>query len=491
MLLPLELPAGVYKNGTEYQGRGRWIDSNLVRWTDSTLQPMKGWRTRSEESVTGKIRGLVSWKDNSNGRWLAGGTHSNLYVYTSDGTQYDITPTGFTSGNESSTFPSGYGYSLYGTSLYGTPRPEGDVPQPATTWSLDTFGQFLLACSNDDGKVYQWQLDVNTDATVISEAPEDNSAIVVTEERFLFCLGADGNPKKVQWADRESLTVWTPLATNEAGDIELQTTGSIQCAKRVQGQTLILTTNDAHVATYQGAPYVYGFERVGSSCGIISKAAVSAVDAGAFWMGNGSFYFYGGGKTQELPCEVIDHVFTDMNVSQSSKIFAVTNAKFNEILWFYPSSSAIENDRYVAYNYKDNNWHIGTMSRTAGVDAGAYDRPTYTGTNGYIYEHEVGFNYDNDSPFVESGAIAIGNGDNVMSVTSMIPDENTQGDVVANFYAKFYPNGDEYAYGAYNMSNPTDLRITGRQLRIRLTGNTNSDWRVGVNRLEIKQGSKR
>ena len=491
MLLPLELPAGVYKNGTEYQGRGRWIDSNLVRWTDNTLQPMKGWRVRSDESVAGKLRGLVSWKDNDDDRWIAGGSFSNLYVYNSIGTQYDITPTGFTSGIESATFADGYGNSFYGTSLYGVPRPEGDTPQPATTWSLDTFGQFLLACSSDDGKVYEWQLSVGSDATVISEAPVDNTGIIVTEERFLFCLGAGGNPKKVQWSDRESLTVWTPLATNEAGDIELQTTGSIQCAKRVQNQTLILTTNDAHVATYQGSPYVYGFERVGSSCGIISKKAVSAVDSGAYWMGDGSFYFYGGGKVQELPCEVIDHVFTNINVSQMSKIFAVTNAKFNEILWFYPSSTANENDRYVAYNYKDNNWHIGTMARTTGVDSGAYTRPTYVGTNGYLYEHEIGFNYDNDTPFVESGAISLGNGDNVMSVTSMIPDENTQGDVTANFYAKFYPNGDEYAYGAYNMSNPTDLRITGRQLRIRLTGDTNSDWRVGVNRLEVKQGSRR
>ena len=210
MLLPLELPAGVYKNGTEYQGRGRWIDSNLVRWTDNTLQPMKGWRVRSDESVAGKLRGLVSWKDNDDDRWIAGGSFSNLYVYNSIGTQYDITPTGFTSGIESATFADGYGNSFYGTSLYGVPRPEGDTPQPATTWSLDTFGQFLLACSSDDGKVYEWQLSVGSDATVISEAPVDNTGIIVTEERFLFCLGAGGNPKKVQWSDRESLTVWTP-----------------------------------------------------------------------------------------------------------------------------------------------------------------------------------------------------------------------------------------------------------------------------------------
>ena len=118
--------------------------------------------------------------------------------------------------------------------------------------------------------------------------------MLVTEERFVFALGAGGNPRKVQWSDREANTVWTPSATNEAGDMELQTTGRIMCGTPMRGRTLILTDNDAHVATYSGPPFVYGFERVGTACGISSRKALVSIDEGAFWMGHRGFFTFDG-----------------------------------------------------------------------------------------------------------------------------------------------------------------------------------------------------
>ena len=489
MIVPLQLPAGIYKNGTDYQGKGRWTDSNLVRFVDNTIQPIGGWRSRSDTAISGKIRGMVGWKDLSDDRWIAGGTYNKLYVYAGGTVQSDITPAGLAVGRESATNATGFGNNVYGTSYYGVRRPDADFPEPATTWSVDTFGENLLACSSDDGKVYQWQLDVNTDAIVVSNAPTGNTGIVVTEERFLFCLGAGGNTKKVQWADRESLTDWTPLATNEAGDMELQTQGDLMCAKRVQNQTLLLTTTDAHVATYQGAPFVYGFERVGSSCGVVSKKGVAVVDTGAFWMGEGKFYTYAGGSVGELPCEVADYVFTDINIGQVSKVFAVTNSKNTEIWWFYPSGTSLECDRYVSYNYINGSWAIGIMQRTSGIDSGVFSSPTYADDG--LYEHEIGFNYDGALPYIESGAIELGNGDNVVSIVSMYPDERTQGDVDATFTAKFYPNGDEFSIPAVSMSTPSDIRITGRQIKVKFTATRNADFRIGNNRLEVRQGSKR
>jgi len=78
-----------------------------------------------------------------------------------------------------------------------------------------------------------------------------------------------------------------------------------------------------------------------------------------------------------------------------------------------------------------------------------------------------------------------------MSVTEMIPDEKTQGDVDATFKTRFYPNDVERTYGPYNMSNPTSLRFTGRQVRLRVEGSNADDWRVGINRLEVKAGGRR
>jgi hypothetical protein len=209
-------------------------------------------------------------------------------------------------------------------------------------------------------------------------------------------------------------------------------------------------------------------------------------------MGSRSFYTYSGGAVSEVNCEVADYVFSDINHSQISKVAAVSNANFGEIWWFYPSGNSNENNRYVVFNYNDNTWAIGVLARTAGVDAGVYRQPIIVSAlNKKLYEHEIGFNYDGGEPFAESGPIIIGNGDNVMSVTKMIPDEKTQGDVDATFKTRFYPNDVERTYGPFNMSNPTSLRFTGRQVRIRIEGVNADDWRVGINRLEVIQGGRR
>ena len=491
-LIALDLPAGVYRNGTDLQAAGRLHDSNLVRWHDKTLRPIGGWRTRSDTASSAKVRGLHAWIDNSSDRWISAGSFDKLYIYSASGSQYDITPAGLTSGNEDALNPVGYGNSFYGQEFFGIARQEATTTTPATTWALDSWGEYMVACSSSDGKIYEWQLATGTPAAVITNAPTGCRSIVVTEERFLIALGAGGNPRKVQWSDREDNTTWTPAATNEAGDLELQTSGRIQCGVKVQNQTLILTDTDAHVATYSGPPYVYGIERVGTSCGIISAQAKAVVDVGALWMGRRSFYGYSGGAVTELDCDVADYVFSDINLSQISKVCAVPNANYGEIWWFYPSSSANENDRYVVFNYNDQTWAIGTMARTAGIDSGVYRQPIIaSATDKKLYEHEIGFNYDGIEPFAESGPISIGDGERVMSVTEMIPDEKTQGDVDATFKTRFYPNDVERAYGPFNMANPTSLRFTGRQVRLRIEGSNANDWRVGINRLEVKAGGRR
>ena len=255
---------------------------------------------------------------------------------------------------------------------------------------------------------------------------------------------------------------------------------------------MLLTTRDAHVANYIGPPYVYGIERVGTSCGLAAKQAAVVVDAGAFWMGTSSFYAFQSNTVQELQSDVSDYVFNDMNKAQISKAFAMSNSMFGEVTWFYPSGASTENDRYVTFNYVEGTWATGDLSRTAGFDRGAFRQPMMaSGDDNKIYEHEIGFNYSGLEPFAETGPFMLGSGDQVMSVTSMLPDEKTQGDVDVTFKARFYPNGTEREYGPYSMSNPTSIRFTGRQVRMRVDGQTMSDWRVGINRLEVTPGGRR
>ena len=408
-------------------------------------------------------------------------------------------------------------------------------------------------------------------------------------------------------SDKENNTVWTPAATNEAGDIDLQTTGQIMQGLKTRGQTLIITDSDAFAAKYIGPPYVYGFDRVGTSCGAVSRMSAVDTDMGAFWMGQKGFFTFDGNSIKELSCEVHDYVFDDINVNQQSKIWGFSNAEFSEVWWFYPSAGSLEIDRYVALDLLENHWLIGDLSRTGGVPRGVFRTPlmggeraetitydvtvaddggnkyflsgysgsaptislkkgntyifdqsdatnsthpiqfstTSDGTHGggsayssgvtsvgtagsagsyvqivvsdstpstlyyycvnhsgmggtanviepvVIYNHEQGLNYDSGSVFCETGPVSIGNGDNIMYVTSVIPDEKTQGDVNMTFKTRYHPNDTETSHGPFAPANPTDARFSGRQIRMRVDGTNATNWRVGTMRLETRTGGTR
>ena len=603
--IPLDIPAGFYRNGTDYEQSNRWREGSLVRWRDNSLRPIGGWQERKASFSTNPVRGMHTWVTNADNAWLAGGSHSELKVMTGGGTITDITPSDLATGREDAAANQGFGGGTYGSGYFGNPRQinQNSVLDPATTWSLDNWGEYLLAVHSDDGRLLEWQLDTATNAAVVSNAPTGNLSALVTEERFVFCLGAGGNGRKVQWSDREDNTTWTPAATNEAGDIELQTSGQIMQGVRTRGQTLILTDVDAHRARYLGPPYVYGFERVGTSCGSISAKAAADIDMGVFWMGQKGFFRFDGNGVSELPCDVHDYVFDDFNVAQQSKVWALANAQYGEIWWFYCSSDSLEIDRYVAFDYMENHWLIGELSRTSGVQRGVFRYPfmakntpsatvnytvtvaddsgnkyyisglsgsapeltlirghtyvfdmsdssntghpfafresddtsytdgvTSTGTAGSsgakvtivvaddapdslkyyctvhgngmgntitvinpvdIMDHEVGYNFDTSTSFAETGPISIGVGENLAKVTKIIPDEKTQGDVSVTFKTRLYPNATETTHGPFTPSNPTSVRFTGRQLRMRVEGEQPTKWNVGTMRIDAIAGGRR
>jgi len=142
-------------------------------------------------------------------------------------------------------------------------------------------------------------------------------------------------------------------------------------------------------------------------------------------------------------CEVYDYVFNDINTNQLSKVYAVNNSQYNEVWWFYPSANSNENDSYVVWDYVENHWSIGALARTAGTDRSVFRNPIMVGTDGFLYDHEVGLNYSGDLPYAESGPFQIGNGDQILYVNEMIPDERNQGSVSATFTTRYYPTSEE------------------------------------------------
>ena len=634
-LLPIALPAGMFRNGTDYEQKGRWTDGNLVRWLGNSLRPVKGWEKRVDDFSSYKIRGLHAWEDLTNTTFLAGGSYSELIAMSGANIVYDITPANLTAGLETADFNTGYGQGRYGVGNYGSANLVAGVRSEATTWSLQNFGETLIACSSADGKIYEWSTNpttyttgselvsngdfsgsfpwvtgagwsINTslgqalwsgttatdleqsvittngtkyqfslvlidpdadanastipsakvritsvnngtvlinktlqvganafrftandsqvkieiyastnsepnfridnvslkaavDASILTNAPINNKGVVVTEERFIFALGSGGNPRKISWCDRENKNDWTAAATNEAGDIELSTSGQIMQAIRTRGQLLIITDLDAHTARYLGPPYVYGFERVATGCGAVSRLSAVDTDMGAYWMGQNGFFSFTGNTVQEVPCDVHDYVFSTFNRTQQSLVWGFHNIEHKEIWWFYPSDTSNEVNRYVALNYLGNYWFTGDLTRTAGVPRGIFVHPLLLDDNKDVFEHESGFNYDSGNVFCETGPVELGTGEQILNVLQVVPDESSQGDVQLKFKSRFAPNTTETTHGPFTIgsraSNPTvgriDARFSGRQFKMRVEAATNADWRVGTMRVDALPAGKR
>jgi hypothetical protein len=499
VLAPIELPPGCFRNGTEYQSKGRVYDTNLVRWYGRAIGPIGGWveRTTTGATISGAPRAIFAWADNGGSRWGAIGTHTHLFAFSPDNVVTDITPSGFTSGRASSTAKRGYGMGLYGRGLYGTPRPDTGDPLPASVWDLFNWGEYLVACCDSDGDIYEWDGDPMNDAVIITNAPTDNTGIVVTPELTLMALGAGGDPRRVEWSDTTDNTDWTPSATSKAGGFSLQTQGALMAGRKVPGKTLILTTVDAWTATFNGTVFFYSWDQVGTDCGLIARGAVCQAGNFAVWWGQSGFYKYDGGFTN-IPCDVWEFLQKNLNTAQRSKITVHHNSKFNEIIWDYPSISSTENDAYVAWHYPTaadprSFWILGLRSRTAAMGPGVFSGPIAIDIDGDIFDHEVGNMYDDVSPFFRAGPLEVGVGDRVGRVSKIIPDELTVGEASVSFRNRFYPNGEETILGETVLTDAgkSDLRFTARQTEMVVTFVNDNAARWGTPRLDVTEGGRR
>lgn len=495
--MPLTIPPGFSRAGTAYQVKGRWFDGNLIRWEGGRMRPVGGWRRTRDDLLSGVARGILSWRANNGARFLAIGTHTHLYA--GDGSDFDdISPNDLVEGRVDSIEGLGYGAGPYGDDEYGTERSSTALVLAATVWSVDTWGENFVGVSSADGRILEWSLLGSSPAAAVSNAPTDNIGLLVTEERHLVALGANGNKRNVAWSDREDNTTWTPASTNQAGDLDLQTHGNIVCARRSRGEILIFTTVDLHRMSWLGGQFIYGIQRAGDKCGILGPNAVVALTDAAYWMGDGNFWVYDG-YPKVLPSEVRDYVFGDFNRLQRQKIYAAHNSRFGEIWWFYCSSGSTENDRYVAYSYRDNYWAFGMLSRTCWEDWGVFQNPLALNAEGRVFQHEFGWTDDDESRngilFAETGAIEMGAGDQVMVARQLIPDPcpNAQCTQV-RFISQFTPFGPETDNGPYAVdfnSGYTPVRFTGRQFRYRVEQVIDSGWQLGDARLDVKAAGRR
>jgi hypothetical protein len=498
-LIPVALPPGFARNGTAFQNRNRFVNGNLVRWFEGALRPVGGWAqavdaTGAAFQATGKPRATLAWRKNDATGWLALGCTgtSKLYAFSAAALT-DITPVGIAGSSADGSISTGFGAwgaGNWGAGPWGGAGAAGTITE-ADSWSLDNFGEVLLACLTSDGKIYE--STPTAVATQVTNSPTGCRAVVVTPERFVLALGAGSDPRLVQWCSQQARTVWTPAVGNSAGSFPIQTNGRLIAGRRAKGETLLWTDGDLWAAIYIGGNLIYAFQRRGDNCGLVGPNAVCTADDVIYWMGQGRFFSYAG-AVRPIPCDVSDYVFGDLSPAQRAKINAVPTTQFGEVTWYYPSASqgGTENDRYVTYNYQSGYWTTGTLARAAGVGAsGVFPNPQLWDSAGFLYSHENG-NSRGVEAFVETGPLDLtGSQDRVLRIQSLIPD-TLQGPLQATFFTRDRPMSAESTFGPYSLTAVTDVRVSGRDPRVKFGDNGAAvDWRLGTVQLGVIPGGQR
>ena len=458
---------------------------------------------------------------------VAGGAATSSTTGATANATYQIN-----TGQPTSIYGYGWGAGTWSSSTWDTSREgltgaEGVLLQSAK-WSLDNWGEDVLA-QKFDGSIYYWDTSGGLSSnlasrTNVSGAPTKSRFMLVSgDDRHVICFGTETtigttttqDNMFIRWSDQESTTTWTPTATNTAGSQRLTDGNQINTAVRSRGAILIYTDTALYQMQFIGPPFTFGFKQLGSNCGAVGINSAVDVSGISYWMGNDSFFMFDG-AVKKIPCSVQDYVFDDINNNALGDVFCAVNSDFNEVIWFYPSSNSTQIDRHVTYNYAENLWYIGTLSRSSWADRGVYPNPyaaefdasdttaTISTINGvkegrtFIYAHEEGVNVDGSAMncHIESGDIDIADGDNFMSISRFIPDfKNQVGEVDVTVKSRAYPATTQTTHGPFAIATSTtkkDTRIRGRQLALRVSSDAVDDkWRYGTLRFDAKPDGMR
>jgi hypothetical protein len=341
-------------------------------------------------------------------------------------------------GPETTTPSAGWGSGGWGTGQWGFGT---SVFEPLRIWSHANYGEDLIY-GPVGGSLYYWSPNsgVNTRGTVITgnDTPTVHNSLLVSDtSRFVICFGCNEigsnllDPMLVRWSDQEQYNNWTPAITNQAGGQRLSSGSSIVTARQNRQEILIWTDVALYSMQYQGPPYVWGFQLMGDNVSIASTGAATVANGVAYWMGTDKFYRYDG-RVQPLRCDLQKHVFGNIEDTQREQITSGTVEQFNEIWWFYPSLGSTVNDKYVVYNYLEDIWYYGNISRTAWLDSPLESKPIGATQNRLVI-HETGSDdatTENPQPiasFITSSEVDIGDGDKFAFVRRMLPDVTFEG----------------------------------------------------------------
>ena len=419
-------------------------------------------------------------------------------------------------------------------------------------WSLDNYGDVLVA-TIANGKTYTW--DSSITARLTTRASQTTAGFETTNNpvasrltlispttrhliHFGTCITLNDEDTQdnmfIRFSTVEGINEYNITATNTAGSFRLQDGTKIVGALNAKETILVWTDNALYTMKFVGAPFTFGFEQVGTNCGLIGKNAAIEIDGIAYWMSNSGFFAFDG-TVKTLPCSVVDYVFNDIDTTKGQQISAGLNNLYTEVTWWYPTQGSSYVNRSVVYNYTDANrqlalgtWYTNTSStsmRTSWIDALIYPRPyatKYNNTETGTFPTIVGETGLGQTVLFEqeTGTDQINPDGSTTTLTSFIQsfDFSLQKDQSETFLSmrRFLPNfkvltgsnqisvsvtdwpsetATSSTYSPFTITSSTEFvstRARGRYANIKIENiNSGENWRFGTFQVDIQPDGRR
>jgi len=437
-----------------------------------------------------------------------GGTSSIITVSAASGGAAVVAGS---AGSGTHTLGIGFGSGTYGFGI--TPGTQTGTPISATNWTIDNWGQDVVACPAGGG-IYYWNPTGGFSTLVnILTAPAFNEGIFVSMPQQILVaygstvaqnIGVQQDPLLVAWSDIGDFEAWTPLTTNQAGSYRIPTGSKIVGGIQGPQNGMIWTDLDMWSMNYLGYPLVFGFTKVGANCGLAGKHAACQLSGNVYWMGQSNFFMFGNSGVQVIPCPIWDYVFQNVDTANIYKTVACANTSFNEVWWFFPASAGSgEPNRYVKYNTLERTWDYGVLSRTAWIDQSVLGQPIAASPDSYIWQHETTEDAAGTAivSTMQTGYFVVNEAHEKTFIDLIWPDfkyglyGGSQGaSIQVTVYGADYPTDTPTAFGPFTMNSTTqyiNLRMRARLVAMKFeSSDTGSFWRIGNVRVRYAQDGK-
>lgn len=387
----------------------------------------------------------------------------------------------------------------------------GRVKTSPAWWGIALGATMMFGRGGQPESPFSWDRDSANEATEIEDAPTGAVAGMMSPNRHIILVGADGSDLGfpgpcIRWANQETVDEWESSSTGTAGGFEVP-----NCSKLIGGGwtafdgTFWSDTGLSRLRQLDDDVYIFALDHLSSEAGLLAQKMWCEHDGMLWWLGQDmTLRRYQGGTPQTIPSTVGRETFDRMSRESAHRGFMNSIGQHGEVWAWIPNGEDQLPDRAAVWSNREQVWTIAKFDRACMCDRKGVMRPIAVAEDGTVYEHEAAIiddtpSWANDEPAQRSwlvksclwlpptGTPEVSTADVTRCIIDMksvaIPgDEDAEINVTITGYDWLRPNPDRKTADPATWAEDTDKvdnRVGGRSFDLQLDGDDKTERRIG------------